>query len=118
MGVWGAIVVGIGGVFWTITAASMGAPAIFPVFGVLFVITAVIMGVYNYRNATGKQRYSAFDITEDSEEPDPLNERFGEPGAPRGEARGEISGSFCPYCGAPAEADYQFCRRCGRKLHE
>ena len=23
---------------------------------------------------------------------------------------------FCPYCGAPAESDYSFCRRCGKQL--
>lgn len=114
LGVWGSVMAAVFGVFWTVMAASMGAPFIFPMFGVLFIITAVVMGVYNYRNATGKRRYSAFDITEDGEEPDPLEERFGA-AEPRGEARRGDFG-YCPYCGAPAETDYAFCRRCGKKL--
>lgn len=128
MGVWGAVVVGIFGVFWTIIVVSAGAPAIFPVFGVLFVITALIMGLYNYKNATGKNRYSSFDITDDGEEPDPLDRRFGGRDEPRDDTRREFSGDpdssgntggsggYCPYCGAPADADYAFCRKCGKKL--
>ena len=24
--------------------------------------------------------------------------------------------AYCPYCGAPAEEGFAFCRRCGKKL--
>ncbi len=116
MGVWGAIVAAIFGVFWIFTAVSMGAPMMFPVFGILFVITAVITGIYHYRNATGKKRYSAFDITEDGEEPDPFNERFGEQ-APYDNAQPDFV-AFCPYCGTAAAANYVFCRKCGKKLNQ
>lgn len=116
MGVWGAVVTAIFGVFWTITASSMGAPPIFPIFGVLFIITAVIMGVYHYKNATGKNRYSTFDITEGNEEPDPLNERFSDNASFDTDTRRPDTGGFCPYCGAAAEPEYAFCRKCGKKL--
>jgi hypothetical protein len=33
------------GLFWTITAASMGAPGFFPLFGVLFIVMAIFVGV-------------------------------------------------------------------------
>ena len=67
------------GVLWTLLAASSGAPVLFWLFGVLFVVWGVVQAVYNFRNAGQKNRYSAFDITDEREEPDPLNERFGSP---------------------------------------
>ena len=40
--------------------------------------------VYNLKNATSKDRFSTFDITDESEESDPLNETFGrQKGAPK-----------------------------------
>ncbi len=114
LGAWGAAIVSVFGIFWTIMTASMGAPSIFPVFGVLFVLTGVIMVVYNLKNATSKNRYSSFDITDGGEEPDPLETRFGiasDDTAPRPNAAG-----YCPYCGAAAEERYAFCRKCGKRL--
>ena len=77
MGALGSIIAVIFGIFWTIMAVSMGAPVFFPIFGILFVILGIVQAVYHFKNATGKNRYSAFDITEEGEEPDPLEERFG-----------------------------------------
>lgn len=109
-----AIAMALFGVIWMIGAASMGAPALFPLFGLLFVGVAIAMGVYNLRNATGKNRYSSFDITDGQEEPDPLQARFG---GPTDEAPPEGQGGrFCPYCGARAEETYAFCNHCGKKL--
>jgi hypothetical protein len=117
MGGIGSIVVGVIGVGWTVMASKMGAPDFFTLFGVAFVVLAVVGAVYQLKNATGKNRYSAFDITDGSEEPDPLNARFG--------GHGEIPASgedgdaaFCPYCGAKAEEGYRFCKKCGKKLPE
>lgn len=108
-----SIVVAIFGVFWTIMAASMGAGP-FALFGLVFIAVAVIQGVYHFKNATGKNRYSAFDITDGREEPDPLNVRFGE------QAQDSVdSGTdhrFCPYCGTAVAPDHEFCGRCGKKL--
>ena len=66
MGAAGSIIAVIFGIFWTIGAASMGAPPLFPLFGVLFVIIGIVQTVYNLKNATGKNRYSSFDIVEDA----------------------------------------------------
>jgi len=92
---------------------------IFPLFGVIFVIIAVVAAIYNFKNATSKDRYSEFDIVDGSEEPDPLNERFGE-GAPYESCEGTDpfgeDDLFCPYCGTPAEDDYLFCKKCGKQL--
>ena len=72
--------------------------------------------VYSFKNASGENRYSSFDIVDSSEEPDPLNERFGrqaeEPAAdvpPEGFA-------YCPYCGAKLGEGFIFCGKCGREL--
>jgi len=49
-GIVGALVVGVFGTAWTIGAASMGAPAIFPLFGIVF----VLLGVGSCLNDVGK----------------------------------------------------------------
>ena len=38
---------------------------------------AIYAAVYNHHNATSKDRYSFFDIVDEDEEADPLNERYG-----------------------------------------
>ena len=120
MGGFMGIFVAIFGVIWTIAAASMGAPFFFCLFGIMFVIIAIVNTVYNFKNATGKNRYSAYDIVEDHEETDPLNERFGAQRyqEPRYEEPAAGKNEFCPYCGARAEDDFAFCNKCGRRLPE
>ena len=126
--------VAIFGVFWTIMAVQMGAPIFFAAFGVIFVIVAISGVVYNLRNATGEKRFSTFDIVDEEEEPDPLNERFGQQARSkcsnenetRTASKQEVSeksvtdgeNNFCPYCGAPVKETYTFCRKCGRRLDE
>ena len=111
------VAVGIFGVIWTIGAASIGG-GLFALFGVVFIVIAIVNAVYNFKNATNKNRYSTFDIVDDSEEPDPLNERFG--GTAYGAEqtyKAEGGGSeFCPYCGADVEEEYVYCNKCGKKL--
>lgn len=122
------------GIFWCVIAVNIGA-GFMAIFGIVFIGIAIAQAVYNYRNATGENRYSAFDITEDGEEPDPFTERFrqyrqesrpprsshpadpdpisyGQTGQP---SAGQKS-RFCPYCGTPADPDYQFCKNCGKHL--
>ena len=114
MGGISSIFVTLFGVVWTVTAVSMGA-GFMGIFGIIFIAMAVVSAVYNFKNATGKNRYSSFDITQDGEEPDPWNERFGEQ---RDYTQpSSTSGSrFCPYCGARAEGDFAYCNKCGKKL--
>lgn len=122
----GSILVGVFGVIWTIAAASMGAPWFFCLFGVAFVVVAIVQALYNLHNATGKNRFSSFDITDSCEEGDPLQQRFGGTPEDRHEGfsadddepklGGGAAAGFCPYCGAPAESGYAYCRRCGKRL--
>ncbi|MBP3647530.1 MAG: zinc-ribbon domain-containing protein [Clostridia bacterium] len=129
MGVVMGIVAALFGVLWIAGAMSMTSgmdsftfyedpmmsafDAIFPLFGVLFVIAAIAGVVYNYKNATGKNRYSEFDVVDGDEEPDPLNERFGEH---KDGEKERHAGAFCPYCGNEIEGDHLYCDRCGKKL--
>lgn len=117
MGAIGAAAAVLFGIIWTAAAASMGAPIFFPLFGLVFIIMGIVQVVYNLKNATGENRFSDYDIVDENEEPDPLNQRFGTPSAPDGPARqdgGELR--YCPYCGAELGKDFTFCGRCGKRL--
>lgn len=115
----GAVVFGI---VWMALAAYMGAPIPFVLIGVVFVIIAGSNAVMAIRNATGENRYSLYDITEDGEEVDPLEEKFGKQKADKPQQQdtkqedGTEQGGFCPYCGAKVGTEYAFCRKCGKKL--
>lgn len=101
------------GLLWTILVISNGG-GLFGLFGLIFVAIGVSNAIINFRNAAGKNRYSEYDITDGNEEPDPLNERFGNPYSYTG-APGNSS-EFCPYCGSKTEKDFEFCNKCGRQL--
>lgn len=102
----------LAGIAWTLTAAQ--ANIFFALFGVAWTGIAVVNTIYNFKNAKSKNRYSQYDIVDSSEEPDPLNMRYGagnvEPDIPGNSSR------FCPYCGKPAASDFEFCPSCGRQL--
>ena len=108
----GSVIGVVFGIFWTITAVSMGAPFMFPLFGILFIIIGIVNAVYHYKNATGENRYSVYDITEEGEETDPLNQRFGQ----QQSYQSGTAARFCPYCGRNADSDYEFCPGCGKRL--
>lgn len=113
----GAVIGIVFGIIWTIAALSMGAPFFFPLFGLVFIGMGVYNAVYNYRNATSENRYSEFDITDENEEPDPLNERYRAKKSEDGGGANTVhGGGFCPYCGTKAEEGYEYCRKCGKKL--
>ena len=110
-GVMGIFMIGFG-VLWTVIAAR--ASGVFALFGVLWTGIAIIQTVYNFKNAKSKNRYSAYDIVDEREEPDPLNQKYGSRRTvsdPPGN-----SGKFCPYCGTAVETAYEFCPECGKKL--
>ena len=51
----GLVIAGFG-VFWTVTAASAGAPSFFPVFGVIFIFFGVAMSLYSFKVAGDYQQ--------------------------------------------------------------
>ena len=116
MGGISSILVAVFGVAWTIGAVSMGAGGMFAAFGIIFVIMAVVSAVYNFKNATSKNRYSAYDITEEGEEPDPWNERFRGNRDYTQPMPNSNESKFCPYCGVRVEGDFAYCNKCGKKL--
>lgn len=125
MGVVGSIIAIVFGIFWTVLAASMTAGAgiigvIFPLFGVLFIVVGIIQAVYNYKNATGKDRYSIVDITDSSEERDPssawIKDALTKENENTDETNGPSAHNFCPYCGLALENDYVYCPKCGKTI--
>lgn len=99
-----AIFIGINGIVITALMLKNGAGMMaFP--GFMFVAIAVVMAIYNFKNATSKNRYSVLDITEGDEEPDPLNQIFGE----------QKENNFCPYCGEKLGEDFKYCNNCGKQ---
>lgn len=107
-GIIGIFMIGFG-ILWTVLASQ--ASPIFALFGVLWTGIAIAQTVYNFKNAKSKNRYSAYDITDDEEEPDPLNEYFGQK-----QPSDKTDSEFCPYCGTKAQGDYLYCNKCGKKL--
>ncbi len=107
------IAVALFGVFWTVMTIVVEAWFMIP-FGLIFIVIAIINTVYNFKNATGKNRYSQYDITDEGEEPDPWDEKFGADRDNRPQSA--AAAKYCPYCGEKAEKDYKFCSSCGRKL--
>ncbi|MCL1952073.1 MAG: zinc ribbon domain-containing protein [Oscillospiraceae bacterium] len=99
-----SLVVSFFGIAWTVAAASMGAHGFLLLFGVVFAALGVVQAIYSFKNAAGKNRFSAYDITEDGEEPDPLQIHDSYPAL------------FCPYCGCVVHADHLFCKHCGKKI--
>ena len=116
----GAIAGGLFGIFWTMMAAGMGAPLPFVGFGLIFIGLAAADAVYHFKNASGRQRYSEYDIVDGNEESDPLNERFGlqrNDQPEKAEApTGREAFSFCPYCGAKLDKGDVYCGKCGKRI--
>ena len=100
----GSVVAIIFGIGWTALAFVITRGShfplvgvVFPLFGVLFVGVGIASLIYSLRNTVSENRMSVLDITEDGEEPDPLNERFGRP-------NGGAGGSPAPARGASSTA--------------
>ena len=118
MGGIGSVAAVLFGIIWTFAAASMGAPVFFPLFGLVFIGVGIANAVYAFKNATGENRYSAFDIVDSDEESDPLNERFSGQTASKADRQPGEPGEFayCPYCGAKLGEGFAFCGKCGKAL--
>lgn len=118
----GGIAAAVFGVIWTVGAAAMGAPGFFVLFGIIFVVMAIGGMVYNFYNATRKNRFSTFDITTGSEEVDPIARAMGhapdkpaENGAEGSQPR-KFEGDFCPFCGARVTSEFDYCPKCGKDI--
>ena len=123
MGGVGGIVVALFGIFWTFGAVSMGAPTFFALFGIVFVVMSIIGAMYNFYNATSQNRMSTYDITTDTEERDPIEERMGFSTLPSSSEKSElprgsrkIPGEYCPFCGCKVASNFNYCPKCGKDI--
>lgn len=101
------------GILWTVIASQ--ASGIFAIFGVLWTGIAIAITIYNFKNTVNKNRYSIYDITDEHEEPDPLNQHFGSTQNTT-KKKDSADNNFCPYCGTAVGKDFEFCNSCGKKL--
>jgi len=120
LGGFAGIIVAVFGIFWTIMAISMGAPILFALFGVFFVIMAAAQAVYNIKNATGRNRMSLYDITDENEEIDPI-EKYIKPRETNMENSSNMyyeteNARYCPYCGKALKDDFEYCPKCGKYI--
>lgn len=124
MGAIGGIFAAVFGVIWTIGAASMGAPGFFVLFGVMFVVMAIVGVAYNAYNATQKDRMSNLDITTGHEEPDPIARAMGHvshthtqrPTQTENDTPRRFEGDFCPFCGVKVSSEFDYCPKCGKDI--
>ncbi len=106
----GSIIAVIFGIFWTIMAfgitagAPFGIGIFFPLFGIVFIIMGIVQAIYHYKNATGKDRYSMYDITDSTEERDPADKWI------------KRETDYCPYCGVQLEKEFVYCPKCGKTV--
>lgn len=123
----GSVIAVVFGVFWTIIALNITQNApfpiigiVFPLFGVIFIIFGIVQAVYHLKNATGKNRFSLFDVTDSSQEGDPadawLKKDNEAPRAAAHQASAVGAFSYCPYCGTRLTSEFSFCPRCGRQI--
>jgi len=103
----------------------------FIIISLVMVFGGIAFTAMGFYNAFAKNRISSVDIMTHEEEPDPgrhlvFNKHYEstDPGELRSppvssEMRmgpSEKKGGFCPYCGARAGADHEFCRKCGKDI--
>ena len=110
-----AICMALLGLIWTIGTAAIGGGFI-ALFGIIFIFMAIVAAIYEFKNATSKNRYSIYDITEGKEEPDPLNMQYNSDLYYNTTNNIPTASKFCPYCGTPVATDFEFCNSCGKKL--
>lgn len=107
-----SVLMAVVGVVWTIGALRIGAGFV-ALFGVFFVVFAVMQAVYHFSNASGKRQDTLYEIVETEEKPTlppPVPKAPPTPPAKTG------LGRYCPYCGEPVRTDFAFCSGCGKKL--
>lgn len=124
------IVAVVFGIFWTISAVNMGAPIFFVLFGVFFVVVSIVQCIRGFKNATGENRESLYDITEDGEEIDPWEQRFRKDSRKLSDREHSLTdqslapegylstAEYCPYCGTATYGKYLYCPKCGKQLPE
>jgi hypothetical protein len=112
MGAIGSLVAVIFGIGWTLNVAAtpFGVRNPMVIFGVAFVVMAVIQFFYHFKNTAGKNRMSLYDITDDNEtavKKTVNRER---------QASGSGTRGYCPHCGHKLNRGDAFCSTCGQSV--
>ncbi len=92
-------------IFWILGAVEIGAPFVFPLFGIVFIIIGIAYARYSYKNAFGEKLISVYDIVDYSEENEIIERKINDTGVI----------NYSPYCGNPVKESFSFCPKCGKK---
>ena len=116
MSAFGSLAAVLFGIIWTCIAFSISP--LFAMFGVIFVVLGIVQFFYHLHNTKSGDRFSVVDITEEHEETDSLNERFGRKneGTTTETVPDDGEKHFCPYCGRKLDEEYRFCPGCGKEI--
>lgn len=98
------------GIVWTIAASEVG---FFAIFGVFFIIAALVTTFFHFKNAMSKNRYSVYDIVDHDDEPDPFNQRSAQSSYRHPSFSNR---KYCPFCETPVGENHKFCHQCGSRL--
>jgi len=123
MGGVGSVFMAIFGLIFLSAVSSMGAPPVFTLFAVAFVLLAVCTAIYGFYNALARNRMTEYDITDRNEEIDPIASGLGYQRSTENEGSvgqkdkpRKYEGDFCPFCGASVSSDFDFCPKCGKDI--
>ena len=95
------------GIMWVSLTVQTPIPFI-SVFGILFIVLAVVLGINMFRNAAvSGGDASASDVVPDC----PWS--VVRPPEPEGDG---VEALYCPWCGTPVMDEHEFCRRCGKRI--
>ena len=108
----GSIFAAIFGVFWTITAATMGAFIMIP-FGLLFIGFDVFGAIYNFKGS--KNKNSTYDDKYYKTKHNHFEDRYGDE-ASEYDFNVECNTENCPYCDKEVRKDFIYCPYCGSRL--
>ena len=125
-------------IFWVIGGLSMipvliavssgGSEALRVIFGVWFVLAAIVALAFALHSAFARKRMTLYDIDTRGEEIDPvaaaLRRSPDPPPADAGPASGQDPGASdhrhrggsCPFCRGRVEPSFHFCPKCGKPI--
>jgi hypothetical protein len=109
------------GILWTVFAYSITKSAefpfsLFPLFGVLFVISGIGRLLYDLNVTKSPGVFSSFSKKDEINSSDKINNHSFHLNTTKMDLPQNSADNYCPYCQRKIEADFEFCPKCGKDL--